>query len=183
MQYTAYSNLVNPLIYQWNFNVERSLPSNFLFRLAYVGTRGERLFLTEDANPKIVGVNLNPARGSILARTNDGNSSYNGLDLSVDRSVGHGLMFRGAYTWSKALDNGSDIFTTSGDTIVPQDELNSSLEKGPSAFDRRHRAVFTWIYTTPLSSVARGKALSGGARLADFRYFLLPDGSPGNQST
>ncbi len=161
LQYTAYSNLVNPLIYQWNFNVERSLPSNFLFRIAYVGTRGERLFLTEDANPKIVGVNVNPARGSILARTNFGNSTYNGLAVSVERSVGRGLMVRGAYTWSKALDNGSDILTTSGGTFVPQNEFNSSLEKGPSAFDRRQRAVITWIYTTPRfkgSNVA--KALS-----------------------
>lgn len=146
---TAVSNLVNPLIYQWNFSIERSLPGKFFFTAAYVGDRGERLFLNEQLNPGVNDKRLDPSRGSIIARTNDGNSSYNGLDLTVDRSLGHGFMLRGAYTWSKALDNGSDVFTTSGDTTVPQNLLNSSLEKGPSAFDRRHRAVFTWIYQTP----------------------------------
>lgn len=146
---TAVSNLVNPLIYQWNFGIQRALPGKFLFTAAYVGNRGERLYLNEELNPGVNNVRLDPNRGSILARTNEGNSSYNGLDLTVDRSLGHGFMLRGAYTWSKALDNGSDVFTTSGDTTRPQDLLNSSLEKGPSAFDRRHRAVFTWIYQTP----------------------------------
>jgi len=146
---TVVSNLVNPLIYQWNFDIERSLPGKFLLTIAYVGNRGERLFLNEELNPGINGVRIDPARGSILARTNNGNSTYNGLDLSVDRALGHGFMLRGAYTWSKALDNGSDVFTTSGDTTRPQNLLNSSLEKGPSAFDRRHRAVFTWVYQTP----------------------------------
>jgi len=146
---TAVSNLRNPMIYQWNFDIERSLPSNILLKVAYVGTRGERLFLNEEMNPGINDVRINPSRGSILLRTNLGNSSYNGLDVSVDRSLGHGLMLRGAYTWSKAIDNGSDVFTTSGGTTRPQNEFNSSLEKGPAAFDRRQRAVFTWIYTTP----------------------------------
>jgi hypothetical protein len=146
---TEVSNLVNPLIYQWNFDIERSLPGKILFKIAYVGTRGERLYLNEEMNPGINGVRINPARGSILARTNLGNSSYNGLDLSVDRSLGHGFMMRGAYTWSKALDNGSDVFTTSSDTTRPQNLFNSSLDRGPSAFDRRQRAVITWIYQTP----------------------------------
>ena len=163
---TAVSNLVNPLIYQWSFDIERSLPGKFLATIAYVGTRGERLFLNEELNPGVNDVRLDPNRGSILARTNDGNSTYNGLDLSVDRSLGRGFVLRGAYTWSKALDNGSDVFTTSGDTTRPQNLLNSSLEKGPSAFDRRQRAVFTWIYQTPSfkPSSALAKALSWPVR-------------------
>ncbi len=163
---TEVSNLVNPLIYQWNFTIERSLPAKLLFKIGYVGTRGERLFLNEELNPGVNDVRIDPARGSILARTNLGNSSYNALDLSVDRSLGHGFMIRGAYTWSKALDNGSDVFTTSGDTTRPQNLFNSSLEKGPSAFDRRQRAVFTWIYRTPTikPSSALAKALSWPVR-------------------
>ncbi len=163
---TAISNLVNPLIYQWSFDIERSLPGKFLATIAYVGNRGERLYLNEELNPGVNDVRLDPNRGSIVTRTNEGNSTYNGLDLTVDRSLGHGFVLRGAYTWSKALDNGSDIFTTSGDTTRPQNLLNSSLEKGPSAFDRRHRAVFTWIYQTPpfKSSSAFARAVSWPVR-------------------
>lgn len=162
---TEVSNLVNPLIYQWNFDIERSLPGKFLVTVAYVGTRGERLYLNEEMNPGINDVRINPARGSILARTNLGNSSYHGLDLSVDRSLGHGFMMRAAYTVSKNLDNGSDVFTTSSDTTRPQNLFNSSLEKGPSAFDRRQRAVVSWIYQTPaFKTTGIGKALSWPVR-------------------
>ena len=160
------SNIVNPLIYQWNFDVKGLCRPIILLKLAYVGTRGERLFLNQELNPGVHGVRINPARGSMIARTNLGNSSYNGLDISVNRSMGHGFMLRAAYTWSKALDNGSEVFNTSGDTTRPQNEFNSSLEKGPSAFYRRHRAVFTWIYQTPAfkSSSAVAQALSWPVR-------------------
>ena len=178
---TAVSSLVNPLIYQWNFDIERSLPGKFLFTIAYVGNRGERLFLNEELNPGINGVRIDPLRGSILARTNMGNSTYNGLDLTVNRSLGHGFVLRAAYTWSKALDNGSDVFTTSGDTTRPQNLLNSSLDKGPSAFDRRHRAVFTWVYQTPplKPSSAFARAVSWPVR--DWQIsgiFSLQTGAP-----
>ncbi len=96
-----------------------------LFTIAYVGNRGERLFLNEELNPGVNGARLDTGRGSIVTRTNEGNSTYNGLNLTVDRALGHGFLLRGAYTWSKALDNGSDIFNTSGDTTRPQNLLNS----------------------------------------------------------
>jgi hypothetical protein len=172
---------VNPLTYQWNFNIERSLPGKFLLKIAYVGTRGERLFLNEELNPGVDGVRIDPSRGSILTRTNLGNSSYNGLDVSVDRSLGHGFILRGAYTWSKALDNGSDVFTTSGDTTRPQDLFNSSLEKGPSAFDRRHRAVITWLYQTPHFKASSGFGKAAGWAIGDWQVsgiFSFQTGAP-----
>ena len=152
------SNIVNPLIYQWNFSIERALPGKFLVTASYVGTRGERLYLNQELNPGVNGSRINPARGSILARTNLGNSNYNGLALLVNRTLGRGFTLIGSYTWSKSLDNGSDPFTTSSDTTRPQNLFNSSLEKGPSAFDRRQRAVFTWIYQTPTFKPASAAA-------------------------
>ncbi len=178
---TAITNLVNPLIYQWNFTIERSLPGKFLFTIAYVGNRGERLFLNEELNPGVNGARLDTSRGSIVTRTNEGNSTYNGLNLAVDRALGYGFMLRGAYTWSKALDNGSDIFNTSGDTTRPQNLLNSSLEKGPSAFDRRHRAVFTWIYQTPALKSSSGLARVVSWPVRDWQIsgiFTLQTGAP-----
>ncbi|MEI4927164.1 hypothetical protein Q8G50_32110, partial [Klebsiella pneumoniae] len=43
--FTIAANLVNPLTHQWNLNVERALPGGFLVTAAYVGTRGEHLFV------------------------------------------------------------------------------------------------------------------------------------------
>jgi hypothetical protein len=149
-------NIVNPLIYQWNFDIERRLPGSFLATVAYVGTRGERLFLNEQLNPGINGVRINPNRGSIGVRTNIGNSSYNGLQVKAERRYHNGLLVRGSYTFSKAIDNGSDVFTTSGGSSYSQKLLNAAADRGPSAFDLRHRAVFTWIYTIPSAPNASG---------------------------
>jgi hypothetical protein len=59
------------------------------------------------------------------------------------------LLFRGAYTYSKALDNGSEIFVTSGGSTRSQDQFSFKSDRGPSAFDRRQRLVLTWVYDLP----------------------------------
>lgn len=170
------NNLVNPLIYQWNFNVERQLRGNFLFTAAYVGTRGERLYLNQELNPGVNGVRLNPARGAITSRTNNGNSSYNGLQLDLQRRLTHGLLVRAAYTYSKAIDNGSEIFTIQNSTF-PQNPFNLGAERGLSDFDHRQVMTLTWVYSTPgwknkgpVNYVTKGWMVSG--------TMLLQTGSP-----
>jgi hypothetical protein len=172
---TAVSNLRNPLTYQWNLSVERELPGNWLVTTAYVGTRGERLFLNQELNPGVDGVRLNPDRGSIFARTNNGDSIYHGLQTKAEHNFRHGVLFRAAYTFSKAIDNGSEIFVTSGGSTRAQNQFSNRDDRGLSAFDRRHRAAFTWVWDLPgfhgdegyrhaLRAVTNGWELSGTAQ-------------------
>jgi hypothetical protein len=165
------SNLVNPLIYQWNFNIERQLPGNFLLTAAYVGTRGQRLYLNQELNPGINGIRSNPSRGSILSRSNLGSSSYNGLQIDLERRLTRGLLIRANYTYSKAIDNGSEVFTVQNSSF-PQNPLNASLERGLSAFDHRQRVAITWVYNLPfamgkgpLNYVTKGWLVSGTTQL------------------
>jgi len=149
------ANLRNPLTYQWNLNVERQLPAGFLATVAYVGTRGERLFMNHELNPAVFDPNtfqsarLNPNAGPILVRTNHGDSIYHGLQVDVNRRFRNGLLFRAAYTYSRSLDNGSEVFVTSGGSTRMADAFDFRSDRGPSAFDRNQRAVFTLIYQTP----------------------------------
>jgi hypothetical protein len=146
---TVASDLHNPETLQWNVNVERSLPGNLIATVAYVGTRGEHLYLNHELNPGVDSVRLNPDRGSIFARTNNGDSIYHALQTKVERSFKNGLLFRGAYTFSRSIDNGSEVFVTSGGSTRAQDQFSFRGDRGPSAFDRKHRAVFTWVYQLP----------------------------------
>jgi hypothetical protein len=146
---TVASDLRNPETLQWNVNVERSLPGNLIATVAYVGTRGEHLYLNHELNPGVDGVRLNPDRGSIFARTNNGDSIYHALQTKVERSFKNGFLFRGAYTFSRSIDNGSEVFVTSGGSTRAQDQFSFRGDRGPSAFDRKHRAVFTWVYQLP----------------------------------
>jgi hypothetical protein len=146
---TVASDLINPKTLQWNANIERSLPGSWMFSIAYVGTRGEHLYLNHELNPGVNGVRLNPNRGSIFARTNNGDSIYHGLQTKMDHSFSHGLLFRGAYTFSKSIDNGSEVFVTSGGSTRAQDQFSFRGDRGLSAFDRRHRLALTWVYDLP----------------------------------
>lgn len=165
---TAVANLKNPRNYQWNLNIERDLPGNFLATIAYVGTRGEHLILNEELNPGIfdpisqTSARLDPNRGAILARSNHGDSIYHALQADLNRRFHNGLLFRASYTFSKSLDDGSEVFVTSGGSTRVQQAFNFRGDRGPSAFDRRHRAVFTWVYDIPYQHNAQGamKALS-----------------------
>lgn len=139
------TKLVNPMIHQWNVNVQRELPLQLKAEVAYVGTRGERLWLNEQLNPvnPATGRREVPTRGSIVVRSNRGDSVYHGLQTSVSRSVGF-VQVRGSYTWSKAIDNQSEVFLTSGGATRWQDVKNPRSDRGVSAFDRTHRAAISY---------------------------------------
>jgi len=39
-----------PTVHEWNFSIQRELPGGFVLQAAYIGRRGERLFMAYDAN-------------------------------------------------------------------------------------------------------------------------------------
>ena len=147
------SNLRAPRTDQWNVNIERELPGNFLFTTAYVGTRGLYLYVNDQLNPGTDFVRLNPNRGSMGIRTNNGDSIYHGLSLKMDRRFQKGLLLRGAYTWSKMIDTGSEVFAVDGGTVssYPQVLVNGRAgERGLSSYDHRQRFVLAYVYDIPM---------------------------------
>ncbi len=124
-----------------------------------MGTRGNRLFINEDLNPGVNGVRLNPARGSIVTRTNGGDSEYHGLQVDLRRNFRNGLFLELAYTYSKAIDDGSEVFTSTGGSSYAQNLFNVNGDRGPSAFDRPHRLAFTWVYSLPYRGHGMGAYL------------------------
>jgi hypothetical protein len=146
------TNLRNPLIHQWNLNLQRELPSHLKTEIAYVGTRGERVWVNEQLNPRIDGgARIYTNRGSLGIRGNRADSIYHGLQTSVTRQVGN-FAIRGSYTYSKAIDNGSDVFVTSGGASRWQNVFDPRSDRGPSAFNRTHRAVISYTYEVPFKN-------------------------------
>jgi hypothetical protein len=148
------SNLHNPLTQQWNVDVQRELPLGLVLTLAYVGTRGEHLFANQDFNPA-VGVDstnhyiyMNSNFGEIEIRTNAGDSWYSSGQAEVERKI-HTVVLRAAYTYSKFLDDTSDVNLTTGASTFSQVLSNQSSDWGPSAFDRRHRFTVAYVWQLP----------------------------------
>lgn len=165
-------NLVNPQTYVYNFDIQRELPFNLIADVAYVGSRGTRLFINEQLNPGIGGfdtlIRAFSNRGSVLSRTNGGDSSYNSLQARLDRGFNSGLLLRFAYTFSKAIDNvASEVFVTTGGSSVGSDPFNRRVDRSLASFDAPHRFVATFIYEVPsLARSGLGHALLGGYSIA-----------------
>jgi hypothetical protein len=100
-------------------------------------------------------------QGSRLIRTNGGSSSYHSAQFLITRRFVNGLALTGAYTWSKLLDNASEVFGVA-DTNLPQQSAFPSifggqkLERSVSLFDRPNRASITYVYAIPFMKDQRG---------------------------
>jgi Carboxypeptidase regulatory-like domain len=96
--------------------------------------------------------------GSIGNVQTTGVSSYNSLQATLNKHVSHGLQFYAVYTWSHAMDNGSG-FENAGfggggfggyGSIRGINPFNQTkYDKGPSAYDARHRFVINYTYDIP----------------------------------
>lgn len=158
---TVAANLVNPKTQQWNFDIQREIPGNFIITAAYVGTRGQHLYVNQEFNPEVdFGSRLNPAFGAILVRTNGADSIYHSGQLQLDRKFSKGLLLRGAYTFSRLIDDGSEVFTTTGASSYAQNPMNQGGDRGLSAFDHRQRFVLTYIWDVPYVHSSSNSAMA-----------------------
>ena len=148
-------NLLDPITYEYNLRVQRELPANFIASAEYVGNRSQKLYQTEEFNPTIEGGpdRVIPSRGRIILEDNGADSNYNALELNLEHHARHGLSLRTAYTYSKLLDNGSEIFTDANgsqvSTFAEVQRASRGREYGPSAFDHRQRFVTSVVYAPP----------------------------------
>jgi hypothetical protein len=90
-----------------------------------------------------------PNFGLLEYSQNDGNSSYNGLDLTIERRFNAGLSMRLAYTWSKSIDNTAEELSVLGSNAFSQITNNQNAWRGPSDFDVPQRIVISWVYELP----------------------------------
>ena len=175
-------NLQTPAVESYTLKIEQQITPNTTLSVGYIGSHGYHEILSIDANvpvPTICPASPCPAgypagayynaSGAPLANNallnsthwfSEGISSYNGLEVDLNRRVSHGLQFRGVYTFSKALDDG-DSLNTSIATNSPAFASNPLDPKGSDygrgSFDIRHIAVINATYDLPF-----GRKNSGG---------------------
>jgi hypothetical protein len=89
--------------------------------------------------------------------TNQGNSDYHGMLVSLQKRFSRGFEYDINYTFSKSLDNQSSIGNTVFGGLIC-DVTNPDLCRGPSAFDVRHLFNANFIADLPFG---RGRAFGG----------------------
>jgi len=179
------NNLMNPVTYQYNFGIQRELPWAIKATVNYVGDIGENLYSNQELNYFVNGARLGPTRGAINIRSNRGASNYNGLQTELARQFSHGLFLEVNYTFSKDLDDASEVFSTyAAPTAYSADLAANDLHAdwGPSVWDHRHSASFAYAWTPAgfhasdmaadavLSALTRHFTISGTTQLLSGPY-------------
>jgi hypothetical protein len=111
-----------------------------------------------------VGTRPNPYLGAGFFWFTEGNSSYNALQVDLTRRLGHGLQFRGNYTWSKNLDMNSALTGAQANNQAQMimDPTDLRRDWGRSALNPAQQATISARYELPFGG---GKRLVGGWQL------------------
>jgi len=98
----------------------------------------------------------NPILANTWSWFSAGDSSYNALQVDVNRRFSGGLTVRGVYTFSKVLDDGDSLnaTTSGGGPALASNPFNLRSDWGLGTFDIRHVGVVNATYALP---VGRGK--------------------------
>jgi hypothetical protein len=96
----------------------------------------------------------NPNLANTTTWFSEGVSSYNALQVDLNHRFSQGFQLRGAYTWSKSLEDGTAMNSSVGANapgfvMFPS---NPKLDWGPSTSDARHIAVINSSYELPFGS-------------------------------
>jgi Carboxypeptidase regulatory-like domain/TonB dependent receptor len=176
---------------QWNLSFQHAIVPNMSFDLAYVGTAGIHLEIEDGNNTPLPGPgSVQPRRpypefGVINWVEQTGQSMYHSLQAKLEGRLA-GLTVMGAFTWSKGIDNGSDVTEA---YIDPYDHQRS---RGVSSFDIPRNFTLSALYALPslknetiLTRGALGGWMLGGivSYHDGFPYTPLYSGDPSNTGT
>src|SRR6266571_3971985 len=181
------NNFHEPYTQEWTLGVQHEWTSKMVLEVRYVGNHVVGNFQTVNANPALSGLVANSFSSFIPSgvapcttagapgvsggrldcnfrnervRENTAWSRYNGLQSEFRVRNWHGLSGAGSFTWSKTLDNSSEIFSTSagGNSVAgAQNPFDiSSGEKALSGLDFPKTAGLYLIYELPFYKSKHG---------------------------
>ncbi|MDQ2948453.1 MAG: TonB-dependent receptor, partial [Acidobacteriota bacterium] len=158
-------HFLNAYNQQWSISIARQVGRTWSFEGQYLGSKATHLYNLFDYNTTTPGTSALATRvpypkwARIFGFSSGANANYNALILSAEKRLSHGLTFKSAYTYSKALTRLGGI-EASGTNAAVQNPLNLSAEGGPTADDVPHRFVGTFSYELPFGS---GKLIGGSS--------------------
>ena len=159
----------------WSLNVQRLIGTVWVVQAGYFGSHVSGADNSTFQNIPMPGPGpIDPRRpnpllsGFKMIRW-DGYSIYHSGTFKIEKRLSRGLTLNANYTWSKSIDDASDVGTTFAETNIPQDVRNVRAEKALSSFDHRHRLVFSYSYQLPFAAKRQADA-----RLDDYGPRICP---------
>ncbi|MGH9558398.1 MAG: carboxypeptidase regulatory-like domain-containing protein [Bryobacteraceae bacterium] len=158
-------NLDTPMIATYNLRIEQRIAPGTVLSIGYIGSHGVHEIISADLNEPVPTSSANGtyyyAPGSPLANPqlgptwtwiSQGTSSYNALQIDLNRRLSRGLSLRAAYTWSKSLDDGDTLNASAAANAPGLVEETSDIrgDRGLSTFDARNAGSIAFNYDLPL---------------------------------
>jgi hypothetical protein len=129
---------------QWNFTVQRELIKSLTLQVGYVGQHSDHLAAIYNMGQNVLQPNGTSTPGPYLAgnpalksdglgqqRLNVSSAvqNYNGLQMSVQERLSHGLAFQFNYTFSKCLTNNQGYYGRYGNSQPAQTTADVSFQE------------------------------------------------------
>jgi len=150
LAFTMARNYRDPYVQEWNVGTQSELVPGLVLDLSYVASKGSHLLLRLDANQPNPGKLPPYAQFTTIQKIeSEASSTYNSLQARVVRRYKNGFELLASYTWSKSIDDASQLFSTAVDPGFPQDSNNLRAERALSDFDASHRFVASFVYAVP----------------------------------
>ncbi len=181
------SNFRQPFTQTYTLGVQYQVTHSAVAEVRYAGNHASGQFQTLDANPFLLPVSqdfpgvvapsslctaansqlagadvgyLHCGQTNVRVRANTAFSLYNGLQTSLTVRNYHGITATAAYTFSRAIDNTSEIFgtATGGNTSAfAQNPLNTDVaERAVSGISFPNVASVSFVYAVPKIGASNG---------------------------
>jgi hypothetical protein len=151
-----------PYFMQWSLALERQFGADASVRAQYVGTRAVNQPYTTQVNgyqtvcpgcfaPFAYGAPPDARFGAVTQLSTGANSDYNGLQLTAEKRLSHGVQLRINYTWSHCMDtvsNGGFLQFSSAGILSPIPG-DLARDRGPCDYDIRHNLTAEYVYQLP----------------------------------
>ncbi len=136
----------------WSLSLQQKLGDNFFGTLSYLGTKGTNIMNRSYTNliDPATKSRPYPQFGQIEFRQNNSNSSFNGLQVSVQRVFAHGWLLTGNYMWSHAINDAS--LGSGVEDEFPQNVSCRACDRSSSSQDARHSFSMYTVYRLPLGA-------------------------------
>lgn len=161
-----------PRVLEWNLSVQRQLAQNWMFNIAYVGTRSTGIWSNEDSNldqpQHPLDTNFSDPTGNMgrpyfnvlpnLSVINpidypNFNIAFHALETKLEKRFSSGFTLLAAYTWSHNIGSWQGAHT--GNTQIADDP---NAQRGDVDPDFRHRFTLSYTYELPFG---QGKEFGG----------------------
>ena len=187
-------NQKTPYMEQWTASIQRQLGKSTVVEVDYLGSEGHHLQRYHYLNQAVPGTTSTASRtpwpqfNTFQYIDGDADSSYESGTVKLNHRLASGFQLMSAFTWAKAIDDGSDIRIQTNDIAPQNDACINPCERGLSQFNQTYRWVTSGVYALPFGKgqkfLNRGgvsNAILGGWNITSI--LTLGSGFPNSVST